>query len=241
GGLRPCLAVPSPIASRTNAASPGRRPSAARPRPSIRRTSSASKPTPALNENRRPLTRPSPMARSTPPAASLAAATGSRPSPSARGSTLVPPPGRKPSGTGRVTPFSTSLYVPPPPRAEIDSAHASRPLARQDVDRPAGRLALSGESRRVARCARTEHLDARRKGREHPLDDLLGDVARARVDDQDGAHGDSLRRARCVAPDAVEEGREEPVCERVRVRAGSDPGVRPVRCREHEQDCGLDV
>ena len=96
-------------ASRTKATSPGRRPSSRRPRASIRRTSSASNPTPALKANRRPLTRPSPIGRRAPRARPRARRRDRAPSPSARGRTLVPPPGRNPSGTALVTPFSTSL------------------------------------------------------------------------------------------------------------------------------------
>ena len=85
--------------------------------PSTRRTSSASSPTPALNVKRRPLTRPSEMLRSRCRAGKEPGGlTGSRGSPSARGSTLVPPPGRKPTATSSSTPLTTSLNAPSPPR-----------------------------------------------------------------------------------------------------------------------------
>ena len=50
-----------------------------------------------------------------------AAAIGSAGSPSARESTLVPPPGRKPIGTSRASPFSASLKPPSPEKTTIAS------------------------------------------------------------------------------------------------------------------------
>ena len=87
---------------------------------------------PRENANRRPLTRPSVIRRvrrcSIASASWRAAATGSAGSPSARGRTLVPPPGRKPIGTSRSSPFSASLKPPSPEKTTIASRrsrHAS--------------------------------------------------------------------------------------------------------------------
>ena len=49
-------------------------------------------------------------------ASSRAACTGSRGRPSARGSTLVPPPGTKATGTSSSRPLTTSLKAPSPPK-----------------------------------------------------------------------------------------------------------------------------
>src|SRR5262245_59266886 len=48
-------------------------------------------------------------------------------------------------------------------------------------------------------------------------------------------------RPRGVAADPVEEDREESIRERVRVGARPEPGVRPVRGREDEEDGRVDV
>jgi hypothetical protein len=113
---RPRRSRSAAAATFANARSPGLRPSGLRPSSSTRRTSSASSPSPALKPKRRPFTRPSPILLVRPAATRLAAAIGSLGRPSARGKTLVPPPGRKPSGTSARSPFTTSLYVPSPPR-----------------------------------------------------------------------------------------------------------------------------
>src|SRR5579884_2199476 len=95
-----------------------RRPSALRPRRSTRRTATASTPRPQAKRKRRPFTRPAVTGRVRPAAIAAAiraaAAAASRGRPSARGKTLAPPPGTKPSGGARSSPFTTSLYVPSP-------------------------------------------------------------------------------------------------------------------------------
>src|SRR5438270_103617 len=126
GSRRPRRSSSVRATRRAKARSPGRRPSRLRPSASTRRTTSASKPTPQLNPNRRPFIRPSEMRRVLPAARASprrrAASTGSRGRPSTRDRTLVPPPGRNPSGTRPSAPFSASLKPPSPEKTKIASA-----------------------------------------------------------------------------------------------------------------------
>src|SRR4051812_1918129 len=142
--------------------SPGRRPSALRPSLSTRRTTSAAKPIPAAKEKRRPLTRPSEIRRIRPPtrasATCRAAPTGSRGKPRPRARTLVPPPGRKPTGASPASPFSTSFAEPSPPKTTIASAPAA--AAASSVAWPACsvstvRLGVSTSSTSRTRCSVT--------------------------------------------------------------------------------------
>ena len=163
----------------------------ARPRSSTRRTASASSPMPALNAKRRPFTRPVEMRRVRPRASASAscsaAATGSRGSPSARGSTLVPPPGMKPSGTSsRSIPFSASLKPPSPEKTttRVASSTASR----------ASSIGVARPLRPHGAHVRGPHQRALDAATASSLTRL-----RERVDDQDGP----LHRACRIRPGCV--------------------------------------
>ena len=115
-------------------------------------------------------TRPSEIRRVRRAAIRRAAAPGSRGRPSARGSTFVPPPGTKPSGTPTEGRSATSLNDAV--AAEHARARRRRHRARAPSRDPAARCAPSSAGAR----------------RELALDEsampLLGDPARERVDDQ---------------------------------------------------------
>ena len=133
------------------------------------------------------------------PASTRAAASGSRGSPSARGSTLVPPPGTKPTTVSGRTPFSASLKPPSPEKTTTASVSASRASS---VACPARSVKTVSDRAESAR-------------------DLLGEVGRhpagVGIDDQRRPHRAIVARSPVPASRGVPE--LEPAARRVQIRS----------------------